>query len=225
MPILYRAMLPLVGPLRDRSMLDFGCGDGHLITRFARHEPRRVVCIDQSPDLLAATREAIAELPPPLAERFELHRGDEALLPTREKFDVVTCSLMLMMCPTRDQLDATIAGLIRSATPQGRVLLVVTHPCFRDAMHAAYHNAMPADFSYWHSGRGYEVVLDPDEQQVPTTFQDYHWTLTDHAHAIARAGGAIRDLVEVPGEYDGEGKPLGDPAYLVFVVTPTHPQD
>lgn len=223
--ILAEHLAPLMqhrGKLDRASMLDFGCGEGHLGVRLASMcGIERVVCVDQSPELLDMARRRAEEAG--LGDRFTFHRGDEVALPAirgAERFDFVLCSLMLMMCENRLRLDRSIAGLIESCKPDGRVLIVLTHPCFRRAVHATYHNELPEDFEYWHSGRPYKVVLDPDVRQVETSFDDYHWTLADHAAAIHNAGGVITQMLELPGQYDVSGQAIGDPAYLVLCVQP-----
>ena len=219
-PILYEALLPLLGELRGKTLLDFGCGDGRLACKLARQEPARIVCMDQSDDLLATARQEAAALPDRLAQRFDFRHAEEEALPTPERFDVVLCSLMLMMCESRPRLERAVGGLIASLTTGGDLLLVLTHPCFRQAVHATYHNKLPADFSYWHSGQPYDVILAPQEQQVHTTISDYHWRLEDYFTAIEAGGGVVRALRETPGQVDTQGQPVGEPAYLILVVQP-----
>lgn len=224
--ILAEHLAPLMQPRSlnpgGASMLDFGCGEGHLGVRLASMcDVGRVVCVDQSPELLELARRHAEEAA--LSERFSFHRGDEMTLDDirrGERFDFILCSLMLMMCENRLRLDRSIAALIEACRPAGRVLIVLTHPCFRRAVHATYHNELPDDFEYWHSGRPYRVVLDPDVRQVATTFDDYHWTLADYASAIHDGDGAIAQMLELPGQYDVSGRPIGDPAYLVLCVQP-----
>ena len=214
--ILHDFLLPLMQPVQGRTMLDFGCGDGHLGVRLAAEGVARLTCIDQSEDLLRTAQQNAREAG--IIDRCMFELGDEDALPTPQRYHLVVCSLMLMMCENRQRLERSITGLIGSCAPGGRVLIVLTHPCFRGAVHATYHNHLPDDFEYWHSGRPYKVVLDPDVNQVPTSFHDYHWTLTDYASAIHESGGAIDQMIEVPGQYDVSGQPIGDPAYLILSV-------
>ena len=218
-PILHDALRPLLGDLRGRSLLDFGCGDGRLTCRLAEHGVERVLGIDESSELLDTARRQAEHLPPDLAARIAFQRGSENALPTADRFDLALCSLMLMMCDRRERLDRTVRGLLDSLTPDGRACLVLTHPCFRRAVHAKFHNRLPEDFDYWQSGTPYRVVLDPDERQVESTFHDYHWTLTDYADAVGKAGGTIRNMTETPGQYDTRHRPVGQPAYLTLIVT------
>lgn len=217
-PILAEAIREAVD-LRDQRVLDFGCGDGRLLMRLVEQQPpRQVRAIDVSGDLLSIARQEAAKLPGDGAGRVTFKRGDETLLPTDQKFDIALCSLTLMMIGDRDRLHHACRGLMRSLAPGGTLVLTLTHPCFRRAEHAAFHNDLPDDFRYWQSGRPYDVVLDPQEKQVEATLSDYHWTLTDYAAALADAGGAITALRELPGQYDTHGKPVGQPAYVLMRV-------
>ena len=221
--ILHDLLLPLMQPLEGRTLLDFGCGEGLLGQRLASHGPpgagvRRLLAIDQSGDLLKVARRNAEAAGGDFITQCEFQCGDETVLPTPERFDYVLCSLALMMCEDRRRLDRAIAGLIGSCQPDGRVLLTLTHPCFRHAVHATFYNDMPDDFEYWQSGRPYRVNLDPDTRQVTTSFHDYHWTLADYAAAIHAGGGAIEQMLEAPGQYDTSGRPIGEPAYLILCV-------
>ncbi len=218
--ILDDALRPLIGLVDDQRVLDLGCGEGRLTARLLSHgpPPARVVCIDQRPELLDKARAHIRHELAPIADRFEFITGDESLLPLTERFDLAICSLALMMLPTRDRLERAVAGLIGSLHHHGRAILVLTHPCFRHERHATFHNDLPDDFSYWHSGRPYDVIIDPDHRQVTATLTDFHWTLADCSLAVARGGGVIEHLLEVPGQFTEAGDPAGDPAYLVMNV-------
>jgi SAM-dependent methyltransferase len=218
--ILDDALRPLVEIVDDQRVLDLGCGEGRLTARLLSHgtPPARVVCIDQRPELLAKAREHIQQELAPIAGRFEFIVGDESLLPLTERFDLAICSLALMMLPTRPRLERAVAGLVGSLHLHGRAIVVLTHPCFRHERHATFHNELPEDFDYWRSGQPYDVIIDPEHRQVQATLTDFHWTLADYALAVARAGGVIEHLLELPGQYTDAGEPAGDPAYLVMSV-------
>lgn len=217
-----RVLLPvledLAGDLSGARMLDFGCGDGSLGFRLARRGVTRCLSVDENPQLLEEARRNLAGPFSDLESRVEIRRADDHDLPAGEKFDLVLCSLVLMMAEARVRLNRALAGLLGSLSENGRLLVTVTHPCFRRAQHRAFQLEMPDTYSYWASGTAYEVIVNPPETRGNVRLQDYHWTLEDYFDAIRKAGGIVADLRDVPAERSAFGKPLGDPAYLVLGI-------
>ncbi len=206
--------------LRDRRVLDFGCGEGVLTTELARaHRPAAVLGLDISEQLIAMAKQRAAEqLDAPLADRLAFRVGDQSALPTAEKFDVALCSLMLMMCASRGELHRTCRGLIDSLDAEGRLIATVSHPCYRTVRYPTFHNDLPGDFDYWRSGLAYTVVMHPTDREQTARLTDHHWTLSDYADAVAAAGGAVRRLREAPARYDAAGRPATPPAYLLLDI-------
>lgn len=124
--------------LRDRTVLDFGCGPG-LFTRLFAGRGAQVVGVDTNPDHLETARTLCAE--EGLEEKVELHQLD---LPVEEglaaladrRFDLVFLSDVMMFYfysyDTRVELDPiallrTLAGLL---APGGRIAVLEPHGTF-----------------------------------------------------------------------------------------------
>jgi len=202
--------------------LDFGCGTGRLTDVLLDAGCRQIVAMDENPGMLKAARERLAADSGMANVDLALRRGDEAALPDVEPFDVIVCSLVLMMCKTRQRLQRATTNLLRALRGRGRLLIVLTHPCFRRAGYATFHYEIPADYNYWSSGTPYQVVMPADDQPTDATITDHHWTLTDYVEAVRQGGGVVDALHESPAKRNADGSPSGPPAYLVLrVVTST----
>ncbi len=114
-----RAMLP---DLRDRRVVDLGCGFGWFC-RFAREAgANQVLGIDVSENMLARAREMTAD--PAIVYR----RGDlEALALSKGAFDLVYSSLTLHYLVN---LPALFAQVHRALAPGGRFVFSVEHPIY-----------------------------------------------------------------------------------------------
>ena len=112
-----RAMLP---DLRDRHVVDLGCGFGWFC-RFARDAGARgVLGIDVSENMLARAREMTAD--PAITYR----RADlEALTLTEAAFDLVYSSLTLHYL---SNLPALFAKIQQALVPNGRFVFSIEHP-------------------------------------------------------------------------------------------------
>lgn len=219
-PILRPVLGELLGRLEGLSALDFACGPGELTAVLAELGARRVLGVDQSPEMIDRARRNVTRVKRHGGQDCKLVVGDESVLEAEERFDVILCSLALMMSHTRERLEAVCTKLLDCVTPGGRVLVILTHPCFRFSDYGTFHYDMPDDYEYWDSGRAYDVVLTPEDDQQPVVITDYHWTIADYVAALTKAGGAVTAVSELPALRKREGTPIGAPAYLALLVRP-----
>lgn len=195
--------------------LDFGCGPGRLTRVLASVGAREVVAVDENPEMVAAAHASIAGEPSEVSERVRLHEGDENLLPELGDFDVVVCSLVLMMSATRERLTEVCERLRSVIRPGGTLLAVVTHPCFRGRDYATFRYELPPDYDYWSSGQPYRAVLTPDDDRE-VAITDVHWTVEDYVTALVGGDVTLVSLRELPARRDDDGRPVGPPAYLAL---------
>lgn len=216
--VLHPALERACGAVSGRRVLDFGCGDGRFAARIGNRGAEVVTCIDNNEWILHIAERNVRYLEKERGAVFEFAVGDENLLPTQGTYDLAICSLVLMMVNRRQRLRRIMVGLLQSLNLSGRLVLVVTHPMFRESRHRSFWNELPHGFSYRSPGTPYKVVFPARSRETRLVITDYHWRVRDYCEAIRDAGGRICDLSEVPGDADSDGKALSDPAYLIMVV-------
>ncbi|HQS16594.1 class I SAM-dependent methyltransferase [Reyranella sp.] len=111
-----RLILDLLGPVDGLDVLDLGCGDGDMASRFERLGAR-VTGLDADPRMLTAARRR-AEIE---SMEFALVLGRVEALPFPDaSFDRVVA--VTVLCFVRD-VDRAIAEMARVLRPGGRVLI------------------------------------------------------------------------------------------------------
>ena len=112
-----RLIFRLAGPLRGRSVLDVGCGDGTLALACAALDATAVCGCDPDPRMIADAR-ARAACDGAAVDFAVAHA--EALPYADGSFDVVTCITVLTFVP---RADAAIAEIARVMRPGGRLVI------------------------------------------------------------------------------------------------------
>ena len=111
-------MVDAVSPRADERVLDVASGTGLVARELVRRHGCRVVGLDQSEGMLAASRRRL-DRDPALAARVELVRGEAEALPFADaEFDHLTFTYLLRYV---DDPGATLAELARVVKPGGRV--------------------------------------------------------------------------------------------------------
>ncbi len=114
------ALARLLPDLRDRVVLDLGCGKGRVARLALERGARETVGVDVSEAMLKA---AAASLP---AASVRWVRADGRTLPFKAaSFDVVICALMMGHV---DDLEAALSEIARVLRPGGLLLLSDFHP-------------------------------------------------------------------------------------------------
>lgn len=133
-----RLLLPELGVLRGRRVLDVGCGTGRWMD-LARQRGATATGVDLTPAILG-----VAAQKAPLCGRIAL--ADASLLPfLSDTFDLVVCAFVLGYLERRDE---SIRELPRVVKPGGRVVMSDLHP---EALKAGWTS------SFREAGAVYEI--------------------------------------------------------------------
>jgi demethylmenaquinone methyltransferase / 2-methoxy-6-polyprenyl-1,4-benzoquinol methylase len=106
-------------PLRDTdTVCDVATGTGLVAFEIARRSSCRIVCADQSPEMLSKAKERV-QANPSLSKRIELHEAPAEALPFDDAaFDALTFTYLLRYV---DDPAATMHELARVLKPQGTI--------------------------------------------------------------------------------------------------------
>ncbi|HTY77590.1 MAG TPA: class I SAM-dependent methyltransferase [Candidatus Bathyarchaeia archaeon] len=118
------AFLQLLGDLRDRDVLDAGCGEGYN-TRLLARAGARMTGVDISERMIALAAEE--ERAAPLGIRYVCTAYTRLGMFAPGSFDAVVSFMAFMDGPGFDQAMTEIFRVLR---PGGTLSFSITHPCF-----------------------------------------------------------------------------------------------
>ena len=183
---LARGLLEMAGDVSGTSVLDAGCGEGHVARLFASHGAS-VVGVDISPRLLEHARELVARDPHGIefVER-DLGRG----LPSHSgAFDLATANMMLDDC---EDLAGVLGGIADALRPGGRLLLSMNNP---------YALAARGKVEDYFASGTLSQTFGTEQAKFEVPF--YYRTFEEWVAAFRQAGFLIGSLVDVrpdPGD-------------------------
>ena len=206
----------LLGPVRDRDVVEVGCGAGQC-TRWLATQGARAVGVDQSEGMLRRARLLGRRRGSPIVM---LLQADARRLPFADESFDVACSAFGAVPFVADPWTV-MAEVARVLRPGGRWVFSVTHPirwAFPDDPGPA---GLTVSRSYF--DRTPYVEEDPAGR---ATYAEHHRTLGDRIRDLVAAGLMLEDLVEPPWpehldrDWGGWSRLRGDvlPGTAIFVT-------
>jgi len=113
--------LKLLNPQKHEKILDVACGQGVLCRELAK-KGSDITGIDASPNLIKIAKQRSSDIKYFTADAKSLKMFED------NSFDKVSC---IMAIQNMDPLEPVISEMNRVLKPNGKLLLVTSHPCFR----------------------------------------------------------------------------------------------
>jgi SAM-dependent methyltransferase len=187
------AALDLLALQRGEAVLDVGCGQG-VLAEPVTAAGATYTGIDASPRLIAAARRRHGELGRFLevdARRLHTHREVAA-----RRYDAV---VLLLSIQDMDPLADVLGAVSTVAADRSRVVLVMTHPAYRQPRHAGWGYDEGRKLTY----RRVDAYLTPMAVPMkslaggPAT-RSFHRPISAYVNELARAGFVTDAMLELP---------------------------
>lgn len=181
------------------SLLDLGCGQGV----FARHidEAAEYCGIDQSKELISSAKK--------MSKDRQFHVADASGdLPIEKKDFDKACFILSLQNMEHGEMAVATAG--RHVKKQGKLLIVLNHPCFRIPRQSAWGIDEKMHLQYRRMN-GYLTPLDipiqtnPGQKDASADTVSYHHSLSDYSSWLQKAGFAITSMEEWISDKKSEG--------------------
>lgn len=179
-----------------QRLLDIACGQGVVCRAFAA-DGIRVTGIDLAEDLIQMARRRVQH-----TERERYYRGDVRhlmdVLPKSEAgFDAATCVLAITNMTPLSPVWQSLAAFLK---PQGALVIVLLHPCFRIPQNSDWHfdeagNRQLRTIGRYLSSSKFAIQMHPGAAPGEMT-QTFHRPLQAYVNTLASAGFFIEHLDE-----------------------------
>lgn len=187
------AVLELLEPRPNESILDIGAGQGVLAPSIAR-AGARYTGIDTSPRLIGLARRRHGQL-----GRFLV--GDVRRIAAlagigRASHDA---AVFLLSIQDIDPLDPVLESVSWALRPTSRIVILMTHPAFRVPRHSGWGFDASRKLAY----RRLDAYLSPMDVPMrsvgaePPT-RSFHRPLSSYVNALAHVGFAVDAMLEIP---------------------------
>ncbi len=174
------------------SALDFGCGDGWASVGLRELGFREVIAFDPVPSAIQRARETVGKAG---GIRF-LGSYDELGKILPGSMDLILLNMVLtVVSDTSENLDRTLTEARRLLGKDGRMVIVVPHPCFRNMRHRHYFTDF--DLAAYHANySAFQTTLQKGDG-ASVSFTDFHLNLDGIAKHLRQKGLSIENLDEL----------------------------
>jgi ubiquinone/menaquinone biosynthesis C-methylase UbiE len=187
--LLNPSLFSLVGDVKQKDILDAGCGEGYLSRIFAK-SGASVVAVDYSKNMLEIARK---KTPKELNIEYRYGNCENLDFLEDESFDIIVSNMVIQ---DLENYKAAINEMYRLLVNGGSFVFSILHPCF--VTPDSGWEKKDGEKLHWNvDNYFYEGVY---EQSYPQGQTDkvlfFHRTLTSYFNAITEAGFILEGLVE-----------------------------
>lgn len=194
--IINPAVFRLLGGVRDKTILDAGCGQGY-ISRILARRGACVIGVDASRKLLSIARKIEEEQR--LGIKYQLLDLSDLSSLKGERFNVILCNMVLMDLPNLEKVVGEFAKLLDSG---GELILSITHPCSLDLPSSGWRKDKRGRRIYFHVDRYFDT--SPHKKKFNGyVLTHYHRTLSEYVNSLASSGFRIEQMVEPQPTQEG----------------------
>lgn len=188
------ATMDLLRPQRGEAILDVGGGQG-VLAPYLADAGARVTVLDASPKLIAAAKRRHAHL---RETRFLV--ADARRLPSVAALEdgAHDAAVFMLSIQDMDPLEDVVRGLDWALGPRGRVVMLLTHPAFRQPRHSGWGFDEGRQLTYRRID-GYLTPMAVPMKSLgggePT--RSFHRPISTYVNALGDAGFAVDAMLEL----------------------------
>ncbi len=193
--VIVPAVVKRLGDLSGKRVIDVCCGQGFLGKMLRHAGAAYIQGVDASPQLIAAARQRHID---DAKQRYMVADACQPGVWADASYDLAICLMAVHDVP---DLRGLFHNIARALTPEGRVLLVFMHPCFRIPQHTHWGWDEEKQKQYrrvdrYGSEHTIHITTHPGRKNSQQT-KFYHRPLPSYINALADAGLALSGCDEL----------------------------
>ncbi|MFA5382859.1 MAG: class I SAM-dependent methyltransferase [Candidatus Micrarchaeia archaeon] len=172
----------LLGEIKNKTVLDLGCGEGDYTRKISRLGASKVVGMDISKEMIELA-EAEEKLHPLGITYFV---SDVIELPFLEEFDIVTAGMLLHYSKTKEELLAMCKNIYKNLKKGGRFITMNNNPNIEGNSNLKkYGEICTATIPVM---EGSEILIHFYKEGKEVQFVNYYWSIKIYEWALQEAG-------------------------------------
>lgn len=218
----WRAIKTMLPNLKDKRVVDLGCGTGRFSFLLEEFQPKQIVGLDMSEAMIEIGKEiknqrgSIVQF---------LHKNIEDIFEIQDNsFDFVFSSTTLHYI---ENLNVVMREIYKILAKEGTCILSVINPVYSACYPVIKEDGSfpkDEDWTIRYLDKSLRAYIQPwieyNDKMKDSLSYSYHHTMADYINAIAKSGLVIEELVEpLPPE---EWKTCNLDRYLGYINTPVY---
>jgi ubiquinone/menaquinone biosynthesis C-methylase UbiE len=192
------AFLKFIGNIKDKKVLDVGCGEGYNTRRFAQ-KGALITGVDLSKKMIQNAQKE--EKRKPFGIKY-YNTSWSDLSPFKDNsFDIVLSTLALMDGPGYEE---ALKKFYRILKPAGKLFFSIIHPCFlppgyssvKDKHGITTHRIVSNYFKEGPWKFTWHLYNKETKSKQPFTSMSYHRTLSTYINSLLKAGFVLKKIEE-----------------------------
>jgi len=179
-------VMELCEPLKDKKILDLGCGEGFCSRQFMQRGAASVLGIDISEKMIAQAK--TQEESQSLGIQYEVGNATQLATLDSQSYDLVAC-VFLFNYLNNEQTQQVMSTIHRVLKAGGQFVFTIPHPLYAFLRANEYPFYFDQKDKGYFSGRDHTFMGEIWRRDgLPLQVQSVHKTLTDYFTALSAAG-------------------------------------
>ena len=176
--------LRLVGDIQNKTVADFGCGDGFFTRILAQNFPKKVMGVDHSETMIKKAIQKEKTNPQNIKYILE----DIKVLDLTDKFDIISSVYLLDYAESKEDLFKMIKSIFNHLNENGKFCAIVPHPNICPMKEFEYERRVTSlsNKNSFEDGDILKCEIKKDDQQIEFNF--YYWSKETYDELLQKAG-------------------------------------
>lgn len=186
-------LLRLIDLKSGKSLLEIGCGQGYFLEKFYQHGlSNKLTGIDIGKELIEIARKRNKKI------KYIIANAEDQNIMLKEKFDII---LFVLSIQNMKDLNSIAKNVNKFLKDNGKVYLVINHPCFRIPQHSEWINddkkkVQSRKIDLYMSEKEIKIDMTPGSQTKKILTRSFHRPLQVYSKVFSKNNLAVTKIEE-----------------------------